>query len=275
MRTIAGSNTGLATPFDVAVDAPGNVYVANWNNSFPSITVYAAGSNGNVAPVQTISGSNTGLGAPSGIALNPVNGDIYVANDLPAGSPSIEAFTPGANGNVSPIAAIKGGYTLLGGTHGLALDASGNIYAAESGGRINVYAAGANGDVPPIRVIKNPMTRENLNFPWGLTLDSSANIYIANYTNYPNESSVVVYAAGADRRARPIRRIVGARTNLNLSEGIALDSSGNIYVTNAGGPSYEGDVTVYAPSTRKNIKPINTITGPDTGLNGPVGITSR
>ena len=44
------------------------------------MTVYSAGATGNVAPIQTIAGSMTGLHYPGGIALNPLNGNIYVAN---------------------------------------------------------------------------------------------------------------------------------------------------------------------------------------------------
>ena len=55
IQDISGSNTGLNLPNDVAVDASGNIYVANYVGN--SVTVYAAGATGNVAPIQDISGS--------------------------------------------------------------------------------------------------------------------------------------------------------------------------------------------------------------------------
>jgi hypothetical protein len=111
IQTIEGNNTGLSNPFGVAVDASGNIYVPNdgYNSSDNSVTVYAAGANGNVSPIQTISGSNTGLLGPLAIALDGT-GDIYVTNCCPFGTykGSITVYASGANGNVSPIRTISG-----------------------------------------------------------------------------------------------------------------------------------------------------------------------
>lgn len=70
---ISGSNTGLTSPIGIGVDSVGNIYVVNSSNAgggaAGSVTVYAAGSNGNVTPIQTISGGDTGLFSPMGLAL--------------------------------------------------------------------------------------------------------------------------------------------------------------------------------------------------------------
>jgi hypothetical protein len=63
---IRGDKTRLRGPTGVAVDAAGYVYVANTFSNIgsgrPFLTVYAPGSNGNVAPVQTVIGSNVDIG---------------------------------------------------------------------------------------------------------------------------------------------------------------------------------------------------------------------
>ncbi len=81
IQTIGGSNTGLWDPIGVAVDRQENIYILNKTSSSQQgyVTVYAAGSNGNVAPVRTIKGSTTGLDWPWGIALDG-DDNIYVAN---------------------------------------------------------------------------------------------------------------------------------------------------------------------------------------------------
>jgi DNA-binding beta-propeller fold protein YncE len=58
--------------------------------------------------------------------------------------------------------------------------------------------------------------------------------------------------------------------------GLALDSSGNIYVANyMGGPLGNGSVTIYAAKSKGNVAPIQTIAGPNTQLDYPWGIATR
>lgn len=71
IQSISGSKTQLTIPMAVAVDAERNIYVANWGRYEPSsLTVYAAGATGNVAPIRIITGSKTGLTAPWAIAIH-------------------------------------------------------------------------------------------------------------------------------------------------------------------------------------------------------------
>ncbi len=85
-----------------AVDSNGNLYVADFSSS--TVTVYPAGSDGNVAPSATIGGPNTGLNTPDGIALD-ASGNIYVAN---FSSATVTVYPAGSNGNVAPSATIGG-----------------------------------------------------------------------------------------------------------------------------------------------------------------------
>ena len=72
IATIAGPNTGLVNPWGVLVDANGLIYVdTNAGGGNDSIVVFAAGANGNVAPLRTIVGSNTGLNSPLDMVLAP------------------------------------------------------------------------------------------------------------------------------------------------------------------------------------------------------------
>jgi sugar lactone lactonase YvrE len=68
-RTISGSNTGLSTPTGIALDASGNIYVANSGNA--TISEFANTATGNVAPLKTIAGPDTGFSSPMGIAIAP------------------------------------------------------------------------------------------------------------------------------------------------------------------------------------------------------------
>jgi secreted PhoX family phosphatase len=84
---MSGPKTQLKLPQGIAVDSDGKIYVANDGNledpaegadrfddrpradPADSVTVYAPGSNGNVAPIARINGPLTGLGHPMGIAV--------------------------------------------------------------------------------------------------------------------------------------------------------------------------------------------------------------
>lgn len=52
----------------VAANGVGRIYVTN---SKGSVTVYAAGANGNAAPIAILQGARTGLEVPAGVAIAP------------------------------------------------------------------------------------------------------------------------------------------------------------------------------------------------------------
>ncbi len=290
IQYISGSNTQLYAPEGIAVDASGNMYVANiypfsGSVGYGSVTIYAAGGTGNVAPIAVISGPSTGLDHPSGIALDPVNGDIYVANvDLShAAKASITIYSPGANGNVAPIGVIKGASTGLICPGGLALDASGNIYVPNTNINCNcpskcgvnnrsitVYSAGSHGNTAPTRKISGSKTK--LHEPNQLALDSRLRIWVVNALGDQYKDWVNVYAAAANGNVGPKRLFYGTKPQLSCPEGIALDASDNVYVANCVSDPL---INVYAAGSFGDIAPNATIQGSYTELYGPRGIAIR
>jgi hypothetical protein len=263
IQDISGSKTGLSAPFDVAVDGSGNTYVTNIDDV---ITVYAPNATGNEAPTRTIVGP--AYHQPKGIAINPINGDIYVAR---ANNDAIFIYAGSANGSVSPIGEIQGSQTGLDYPFGVALGTSGNIYVTNTddgtgNGSVTVYAAGSTGNVAPIQTISG--SRTELAGPQQLALDSSSNIYVVNAAYDSDKGSLTVYAAGANGNVAPIETIEGSKTELDGADGITLDSSNDIHAANGGNNS----VTVYAAGSNGNVAPINTIEGAKTGLDGTRGI---
>ncbi len=113
-------------------DEPGCGTVFSVNNT--SITVYSAGSNGNVAPMQDISGVGNGYGMALDSARN-----MYVANLL---AHSVEVYAAGATGNVAPIRMIAGSRTKLDDPSAVALDAVDDIYVTNNGAYVTAYQAG-------------------------------------------------------------------------------------------------------------------------------------
>jgi 6-phosphogluconolactonase (cycloisomerase 2 family) len=82
---------------------------------------------------------------------------LYVADE---GSASVTVYAEGATGNATPIQTISDSYTGLTKPTDVAVDASRDIYVANStgNGSVTVYSAGATGNVAPIQTIVGSMT---------------------------------------------------------------------------------------------------------------------
>ena len=119
-----GNRTDLNNPQLITLDVHNNVYVAQ-----NPLAVYAAGSSGDVAPVQAIHGSNGALGNALGIAVDPVDGNILTTSQS---NNEVLIFSAGATGNSTPLATISGNNTGLNAPAGIALDSNRNVYVANS-----------------------------------------------------------------------------------------------------------------------------------------------
>jgi hypothetical protein len=286
--------TDMANPSGIARDGLGRIYVTN--AATKTVTIYAATSNGNVPPIAVIGGANTGLADPGGIALD-ANRKIYVVNGARTGKASITIYAALGSSvgtlNEAPIATIAGAKTLLDQPTGIALDSQNNIYVAnEMGGpvvrgasfdtgRVSIYPAGSNGNIAPVATISGAGT--GLSFPVGIAVDSSGNIYVANFRTANTQTflklvgSITVYSAGSKGNASPIAIIAGEKAALEGPESIALDSSRDLFVTVVNSPSglsggYGFAVNVYSAGSDGNASPGATISGADTGLAFPDGI---
>jgi hypothetical protein len=112
--TAASDQTGLDSPSALALDKANNIYVTNDGSTdgaggADTVTIYRAGSSGNVKPIATISGRLTQLDDPSAIAVDAI-GNIYVANDATTSHPdSITVYPAGSNGNGAPAMRLSNG----------------------------------------------------------------------------------------------------------------------------------------------------------------------
>lgn len=256
VQTISGNATGLKSPFGIAVNSDREIFVANscFFSCGGSITVYATGANGNVAPIRTIEGSSTGLSNPGGIALD--GRLIYVTNIT---GNSVTVYPAGAHGNMAPVRTLIGLNTGIHSPTGIALDTAGKMYVVNSAcpgsfnGNITVYAARANGDAKPLRTLQGSKTK--LACPSGIAL-ANDRMYVVN-TGNGAQPRVTVYAAGAHRNAAPIQTIIGPKTELHIPLGIAVGDD-HLYVANQDPLSYSGPwlLTVYPKNAKGDVSPI-------------------
>jgi hypothetical protein len=271
IESIAGSNTKLIEPAGVGVDSHHNIYAGNWageTRGEGSVTVYAAGEYGNVAPSQIIYGPPSGgvMILPDGTGFDSKD-NIYVAGYM---TDSVSVYPFGTNGDPQPSRYISGSNTDLSGPSGISVTPKGRTYITNYLGRsVTVYAEGATGNVAPIQMISGSST--GIAGPTGVGLDSKGNIYVSSESETSGpDCCVTVYSKNATGNVAPIRTISGSNTGLDFPYSIALDSKNNIYVVNyATGNSSSESITVYAAGANGNAKPIRTISGSNTGLNQP------
>jgi hypothetical protein len=135
------------------------------------------------------------------------------------------------------------------------------------------FSTTATGSVSPSPKLKGPAGVAFI----GLAVDGPGNLYVGGTIHsspFPS-AEILVYAPGASGTATPSRTIAGASTGLNvlnesLVYALALDSSGNIYVSsyvNVGGILYPG-VSIFSAAANGNVAPTNVIAGSATTISG-------
>ena len=160
-----GTNVGIAyTSGGIAVDASGNVYVADTGNN----RIEKFDSNGNyLAQWGTYGSGNGQFRSPIGVAVD-ASGDVYVSDEYNA---RVEKFDP--NGNYL---SYFGGTGVLNLPAGVAVDASGNLYVADSwDNRVAKFGPGGN---------YLAQGTGYLNYVYGVAADSAGfNVYAVTNAN--------------------------------------------------------------------------------------------
>jgi len=253
VSTLAGSTLGFAdgpgesaqfnSPYGVAVDAQGNVYVADANNSkIRKITPDGM--------VSTLAGSTQGFAdgagdtaqfdTPYGIAVD-AQGIVYVAD---SNNNKIRKITP--DGVVSTYAGNSRNESdenpvvlaLFNSPLGVAVDAQGNVYVADSEnhiiskitpeGELSLLAGSTKG------FADGSGNTAQLNTPYGIAVDADGTVYVADYWNHRirviNKNGELNTLAGSDIG---FEDGYGTKAKFTLPRGVAIDADGNVYVADS------------------------------------------
>ena len=182
--------------------------------------------------VQTQVGNS--LGTPSGVAINGY-GDLFVSNQNFAGTSSALVEIAAKTGTVTPIGNFSGS------GKDVAVDGSGNVFLLTYDTLFEVVAVNGSIPLPPATpVIRTLATGFTVN-GGGLGLDGSGNAYIANSPGGPSTPppGVVyeVYALGGVIPDASAKTVIGPP--FVSPTGVAVDSSGNVYVSDENNGIYE------------------------------------
>lgn len=251
-----GSTAQFYHPEGVAVDRDGNIYVTD--SSYHVIRKITPG-----AIVSTFAGDPNRIGTadgpatqaqfhgPAGIAVDQ-SGNLYVSDEQ---ENTIRKISPA--GTVTTLAGAPGPFGSTDGTgsaarffypHGLAVDAAGNVYVADTNncvirkitpaGLVTTLAgtAGVIGSADGI----GPAAQ--FYAPYGLTIDAQNNLYVTDSWNHAirkvTPAGVVTTLAGLPGFPNnPHFSIDGIGRDarfVSYPTGIALDSSGNLFVVDTG-----------------------------------------
>jgi DNA-binding beta-propeller fold protein YncE len=199
---------GLTAPYGLAVDASGNVFIADPSNGM--VREIEAG--GGPTRVHTL---GSGFDQPFTVALDG-SGNVFVADyGNGEGNGAIKEIL--AAGDYTTVITLGSGFE---GPFGVAVDGSGNVFVADFGqGAVKeILAAGGYATVNTLG--------SGFGAPEGLAVDGFGNVFVADTKkNAVNE----ILAAGGYTTVNTLG------SGFSQPHGVAVDASGNIYVADESG----------------------------------------
>jgi hypothetical protein len=252
----------LYLPSGVTVDGAGNMFIADSHHNRVREVLAAGAAAGTITTVAgdgsagydaaaTVA-KTTSLNQPGGVAIDGA-GNLYIAD---TNNNVIRKVNP-ATGAISTVAGTGApGYTGDGGPataatlnspEGVAVDAAGNLYIADTNndavrevvaatGNIATIAGDGSG-APGFAGDGGPAISARLNAPYGIALDGAGNVYIAdsgnNRVRVVSTSGNISTFAGNGTPAYLGDGGAARSAELYSPLGVACDPAGNVYIADA------------------------------------------
>lgn len=201
---------GLNYPIAVATDTDGSMWIVDYGNSHLTHL-----SNSGQALSGASGYSSSQLAFPVAVAID-TGRNLWIANQ-----------SAGTITKVSPDGSQFTSYTCCNAPSSLAIDHEGNVWVANYYGD-SISEISASGTI-----LSNGYTGGGLSSPQGIAVDGAGNLWIANYHG---SSITEIAGAGASTPGASLSPVAGLAPHSALRESyaIAIDASGNLWVTNFG-----------------------------------------
>jgi sugar lactone lactonase YvrE len=218
--TSVNVGSGFNSPGGAAVDAKGNIFVADSFNS----AVKEVMASGGWTTVNKLGGS-FGFDNPNGVAIDG-GGNIYVADTL---NDAVEEIV--AAGGYSTVKTLGSGFST---PYGVAVDGFGNVFVADySPGAVEEMMA-VNGSIPASPSIRT--LASGLNGPDGLAVDGNGNVFVAVYgdgtvqeIHAVNGTIPPVIPGSPVTPGSPV--ITTVASGFSGPSNVSVDGAGNVYVS--------------------------------------------
>ncbi len=285
------SANSLNNPYGVALDSSGNLYVADSGNN--RVLFYPAGSTtatrvyGQGGSFTSNAVNNGGISAnslyePLGVVLDG-SGDLYVADEknnrvlVYPFSSTTATQVYGQGGTFTAGSANNGGISAnsLYQPYGVSLDSSGDLYIGDTfNNRVLFYPFGSTtatrvygqlGSFTSNSQNNGGVSANGLGYPEGVPLDSSGNLYVADYANnrvveYGSFGNVNVCPAGQTTPAPCNRTITlsyyaAATTSLGAIQ-VVTQGASHLDFTLASGSTCTGTISAASCTVNVNFAPL-------------------
>ena len=237
---VAATNASLFNPYGLALDSPGNLFIADSRNSrvrevdTNGVISTVAGNGSSGSSGNDGAATNAQLSLPYGVAVDVI-GNLFI---IDPGNSRVRKL--GTNGIITSLFSI-------GAPYGGAVDSAGNLYYTDilnndvfkvftdgshvTAAGISYYPGGFSGD-------GGLATRANLFLPFGLTVDTTGNFFISDFGNLRirkvNTNGIITTIAGNGTNG--FSGDGGPAGNATISQpiGMTTDANGNLYFADQG-----------------------------------------
>jgi hypothetical protein len=266
----------------IAVDASKNVYVTGWSDGDGTYRDYATvkyDTNGNELWVKRYNGPGNGYDYARAIAVD-ASKNVYVTgwSDGDGTYRDYATLKYDADGNELWVKRYNGPGSGADSAIAIAVDASGNIYvtgeSSGSGTGADYATVKYDSDGHQLWVARYNGPGNDSDEASAIALDSSGNVYVTgtSYDSVINRDYATV-KYDADGNDLWVKRYNGPGNNWDEAHGIAVDASGNVYVTgDSPGSGTDDDYATIKYDTDGNELWVKRYNGPGNDLDWALAI---